>query len=150
VSTSAPDCAWAAVSNVPSWVTVTAGAGGTGPGAVDLSIAGNAGPARSGTVTIGGRTVTVNQESGCTYAINPTATPVPAAGGAGSVNVTAGPGCTWTAASQVPWIVIISPAPGTTATGDGVVQGHVEANGTGAPRIGTVIIAGHTFTVNQQ
>jgi hypothetical protein len=146
VSTSAPDCAWTAASTA-QWIVVTAGAGGTGPGAVELSIAPNTGPARSGTVTIGGRTVTVNQESGCTFAINPTSAVVPAIGGTGTVSVTAGQGCTWTATSQASWIVIISGASG---TGDGVVQGTVEQNITGAPRSGTVIIAGLTFTVNQQ
>ena len=59
----------------------------------------------------------------------------------------AGAGCTWTAVSQVPWIVITSGASG---SGDGSVVGTVEANTTGAARTGTVLIAGLTFTVTQQ
>jgi hypothetical protein len=39
---------------------------------------------------------------------------------------------------------------GASGTGDGAVQFAVEANATGAPRNGTMTIAGLTFTVNQQ
>lgn len=143
--TSAADCQWTASSTIP-WITM-AQAGGSGSGPVDLSVAANTGPARTGTVSIAGRTVTVNQESGCTYSINPTSVTVPATGGAGNgFAVTAGAGCAWRAVSQVPWIVITSGE----GVGDGVVQGSVEANTTGAARTGTVTIAGLTFTVNQQ
>jgi hypothetical protein len=143
--TGAAECQWTTSSPVP-WITFTA-AGGSGTGSVDVQVAANTGPARTSPVTIAGRTVNVSQESGCTYAINPTSITVPAIGGTGpGVTVTAGAGCAWTAASQVPWIVIAT----TQGTGDGVVQGTVEANTTGAPRTGTVIIAGLTLTVNQQ
>jgi hypothetical protein len=146
--TSGADCTWTARSEL-GWVTVSGDGNGKGTSAVDLSIAANNGPARSGVLTIAGRTVTVSQESGCTFAINPTMVPnVPAGGGTGNITVTAGPGCTWTAVSQVLWIVI---SPNTASgTGDGVVQGTVEPNNTGAARTGTVIIAGHTLTVTQQ
>jgi hypothetical protein len=139
------DCQWTASSTL-AWVTV-APAGGSGSGAVDVIVAANTGPARTGAVSIAGRSVTVNQESGCTYAINPTSITVPATGGSGpGVTVTAGAGCPWTAVSQVPWIVITTGQ----GTGDGVVQGTVAPNTTGVPRTGTVIIAGLTLTVNQQ
>ena len=143
--TGAIDCQWTSSSPV-QWITV-APPSGTGTAAVEVSVAANTGPARNAIVTIAGRPVTVNQESGCTYSINPTSVNVPAAGGSGGgVTVTAGAGCAWTAVSQVPWIVITNGS----GTGDGVVQGTVEANTTGAARTGTVIIAGLTFTVNQQ
>jgi hypothetical protein len=54
-------CAWTAVSQA-QWITVAAGASGTGNGRVELAIAVNAGPARVGTVTIGNQTFTVNQQ----------------------------------------------------------------------------------------
>ena len=56
-------CSWTAVSNV-SWVTITAGASGTGPGTVSYSVAANTGAARSGTLTIAGQTVTITQAAG--------------------------------------------------------------------------------------
>ena len=143
--TGAIDCQWTSSSPV-QWITV-APPSGSGTAAVEVSVAANTGPARNAIVTIAGRPVTVNQESGCTYSINPTSVNVSAAGGSGGgVTVTAGAGCAWTAVSQVPWIVITNGQ----GTGDGVVQGTVEANTTGAARTGTVIIAGLTFTVNQQ
>ena len=91
--------------------------------------------------------MTVNQESGCSVAINPTSQAIAATGGTGSVNVTAGLGCTWNATSTVPWILVTAGASG---SGDGVVQFAVDPNATGAPRAGTITIGNQTFTVNQQ
>jgi hypothetical protein len=67
-------------------------------------------------------------------------------GGTGTVQVTAGDGCAWTAASNVPWIAITAGASG---TGRGSVQYSVAGNSSGATRTGTVTIAGNTFTVSQ-
>ena len=54
-------CSWTAVSNVP-WVTVTAGASGTGAGTVTYTVAPNTGStARTGTITIAGLTYTVRE-----------------------------------------------------------------------------------------
>ena len=141
----ADSCAWAASSNVP-WITVNGANAGSGNGAVQLDIAANTGPARAGTVTIGGQAFSVNQESGCTVALSASAQPMPTAGGPGSVGVTAGAGCAWTAVSQVPWITVIGGASG---SGDGAVQFSVEPNATGAPRSGAIVIGGVTFAVNQ-
>ena len=54
-------CAWTAISNAPSWITITAGATGTGTGSVSFTVAANTGAARTGTMTIAGRTFTVTQ-----------------------------------------------------------------------------------------
>jgi len=61
VSTS-PGCAWTAISNDP-WITVTAGASGSGSGPVTYSISSYAGRPRNrkGTVTIAGLTFSVKQ-----------------------------------------------------------------------------------------
>ena len=56
------------VSNA-SWMTVTSGASGSGPGTVAFSVAANTGAARTGTLTIAGQTFTVTQAAPCTYAI---------------------------------------------------------------------------------
>lgn len=55
-------CAWTAASNV-TWMTVVEESAprGTGNGAVIVTVAGNTGLTRSGTVTIAGQAVTVNQ-----------------------------------------------------------------------------------------
>jgi hypothetical protein len=72
---------------------------------------------------------------------------MPVVGGAGSVTVTAGEGCAWTAVSQISWIVVTSGAAG---AGGGLVQFTVEPNSTGAARTGTIVIGQQTFTVNQE
>lgn len=144
--TSPGGCAWTAVSNVP-WATISGGASGAGNGRVDFALAANTGPARSGTLTVATRTVTINQDSGCTYTLGATSYTSPTAGGPSAVTVSAAAGCTWTAVSQVPWITVTAGASG---SGDGSVQFNVGANATGAPRSGTITIAGQTFTVNQQ
>lgn len=143
--TTAASCAWTAVSGAP-WLTVTSGAAGSGTGFVDLAVAANSGPARSGSATVAGRTVNVAQDSGCSYSLSAMSQSMVVGGGAGSVNVMAGPGCTWTAVSNVPWIVLTA---GSSGAGDGAVQFTVNPNATGAPRSGTLTIAGLTYTVNQ-
>lgn len=54
-------CGWTAVANA-SWISVSSGGTGTGPGSVAFSVATNASTtARTGTVTIAGQTYTVTQ-----------------------------------------------------------------------------------------
>ncbi|HXV26942.1 MAG TPA: BACON domain-containing protein [Candidatus Paceibacterota bacterium] len=60
VSTSRHDCQWTAVSQAP-WIAVTGGASGTGNGSVSYVVAGNGGPARTGTIAVAGKTVTIQQ-----------------------------------------------------------------------------------------
>ncbi|MQA30720.1 MAG: hypothetical protein GEU82_12930, partial [Luteitalea sp.] len=144
----AAGCTWTAASGVP-WITVTSGATGSGNGTVGFSVAANPGAARTGTLTIAGRTFTVTQTAApaaCTYTITPAGQSLAAGGGAGTpVAVAAAAGCTWTAASGVPWITVTS---GATGSGNGTVGFSVAAN-TGAARTGTLTIAGRTFTVTQ-
>jgi hypothetical protein len=55
------DCLWTATSNA-SFITITSPASGTGNGTINYSVSTNTSPsARSGTLTIGGQTFTVNQ-----------------------------------------------------------------------------------------
>jgi hypothetical protein len=144
--TAAASCGWTAVSAAP-WITVTGGTAGTGNGPVDLLVAANTGPGRAGTIAVAGRTVTVTQDSGCTFTLSAASQVVPAAGGGGSVNVTTASGCPWTAASNVAWVTVTAGTPG---SGDGTVAFTVDVNATGAPRAGSITIAGQTFVVNQQ
>jgi hypothetical protein len=81
----------------------------------------------------------------CTYSISPTSASPSASATTGTVSVTAGSGCAWSATSNAAWLTITSGASG---TGNGTVGYSVAAN-TGAARTGTITIAGKTFTVNQ-
>jgi hypothetical protein len=138
-------CAWTATSNVP-WLTIASGASGTGNGSVGFTASANTGGARSGTLTIAGQAFTVNQAAApCNYSISPTNQSVAAAASTGTVSVTAGPACTWTATSNAAFLTITSGASG---TGNGSVGFTVAAN-TGGAQNGTLTIAGQTFTVSQ-
>ena len=145
--TAGAGCAWTAVSNAPSWITVTSTPSGTGNGVVVFNAAANAGAARSGTISIGGQTLTVTQQAApCAFSISPSAQSFTAAAGSGAVAVTTGTGCGWTAASNnVNWLTITGAAAG---TGNGSVGFAVAANA-GPPRTGTLTVAGETFTVTQ-
>jgi hypothetical protein len=59
--TATNECSWTAVSN-SSWITVTTGAG-TGNGTFSFAVQQNPGHARSGTISVGGQTFTVNQSA---------------------------------------------------------------------------------------
>jgi hypothetical protein len=84
----------------------------------------------------------------CAFTIDPVATNPGAAGGPGSVEVTANSAdCGWTAVSHDAWVVV---SPGTASgTGNGTVSYTVAANASNQGRTGTVTIGGQTLTVQQ-
>ena len=85
--TATAGCAWTAVSN-DSWLTITSGAAAPAMAPTNYSVAANTGPARTGTLTVAGQTVTVTQANGCTFVLSPSAQNFPASFAAGAVNVT--------------------------------------------------------------
>jgi Putative binding domain, N-terminal/Viral BACON domain len=137
-------CSWTAESGVP-WITLTSGAMGSGPGVVALRVAATDGPARTGTVTVAGRIVTVTQSPGCSFTVDPLTYAAPAAASTSATTVRAAPGCAWTAAASSDWIVITA---GQNGNGTGEVRFSVGGN-TGPARVGGIRIAGQTMTVNQ-
>jgi hypothetical protein len=68
-------------------------------------------------------------------------------GGKGSVTVTAPAGCEWTAKSTAGWITIDA---GATGSGSGTLAYTVREYDDDETRTGTIIIAGHIFTVRQR
>ena len=130
------------------WISIDSGASGTGSGTVQYSVTVNPSKdSRSGTMTIAGQTVTVEQAgTPCAYALNATDQSFTAWGGSGSVVVTAVGGCAWSGVSNVNWVTISS---GGSGTGNGTVNFNVSANSGVGSRSGTMTIAGTTFTVNQ-
>ncbi len=77
-------CAWTAVSN-QLWLTVTAGGAGSGPGAINYSIAANAtGAPRVGAITAGGQTFTVVQAAVGTCLFSITSSSVNLGNGSGT------------------------------------------------------------------
>jgi hypothetical protein len=62
LAVAAPEgCCWVATTHV-DWITIVAGIPGSGPGTVDYAVTANRGPARSGTITVGGQGVVVTQD----------------------------------------------------------------------------------------
>ncbi|MFL6273828.1 MAG: SBBP repeat-containing protein [Blastocatellia bacterium] len=137
-------CNWTASSNAP-WITITYSSN-YGNGFVNYNVAGNSSAARQGTMTIAGQTFTVNQAGACSAAPATSSAMFNKYAGANSVMVNAASGCNWNAVSNTPWITITSGASG---TGNGSVNYSVMANTTGSQRVGTLTIAGQTFTVTQ-
>lgn len=91
--------------------------------------------------------VTLNNSTQCTYSISPTSQNIGASGGTGTINVTAGSGCAWSAQGTVSWFTITSGAGG---TGNGTVQYSVTPNTTASARTAVMTIAEKLFTVTQQ
>ncbi|MEW6127039.1 MAG: C25 family cysteine peptidase [Acidobacteriota bacterium] len=125
-------CSFTAVSN-DAWITILS----INASAVNFSVAvNNTGINRTGTMTIGGNTFTVNQSgTPCTYTLTPTSVNLNSEAQSGSVDLTTGNGCSWKVVSQDSWITITSEAVG---SGNGTTTFTVEANATGATRIGTI------------
>ena len=148
VSVTAPaGCGWVATSNA-SWLSITSGSFGSGNGMVGYHVDVNStGSPRVGTLTIAGVTFTVNQSNvPCSFEVVPLSNSFPFEGGNASVSVTAAAGCIWKAISNDPWITL---PPESGGTGNGSADYTVELNNTASARIGTMTIAGQTFTVNQ-
>ena len=133
--TAGAGCNWTAVSNV-GWVTIGAGASGTGNGNVTYNVAANTSTSpRTGTLTIAGNTFGITQPGAlCTFTILPSSVNLSSAiATSGTVTVTAGAGCTWTASSNAAWITLTA---GTSGNGNGTVSYNVAANTGTASRTG--------------
>ena len=140
--TTAAGCGWTS-SGVPAWITGVP-ASGTGTQTINFTVAAHSGSARSATINISGQTFTVNQGSGCTFALSPTSYSAPAAGDSSSFEVTTAAGCGWTSSGVPAWITGV---PGS-GTGTQTINFTVAAH-SGSPRSATINISGQTFTVNQ-
>ena len=142
----ATGCNWQASSSV-AWLTVTSGASGSANGSVNYSFVANpTTQSRQGVLTVAGQPVNITQAAGCGYSITPASASVTAAAGSGTINVTAGGTCAWSATSPVQWITFTAPASG---SGNGSVGYNVAANTNSSSRSATITVAGQPFVVTQ-
>jgi outer membrane biosynthesis protein TonB len=143
------NCAWTASSGA-SWLTATPSSG-TGASVVSLVASSNtATSARSTTVVVAGVTVSVIQQAAapvCTYAISPTSVTVGDAATTVQVAVTTRDGCTWVMDQDDRWLEIGTRG---TQTGSGTAIVEVQRYRGSSQRVGTMLIAGQTFTVTQR
>ena len=137
-------CPWSAASNA-SWIAITSSASGAGDGQVQFAVTANTGPARSGSLTIGGQTVSVSQPTGCTFSVTPPAVDLPSSTQTASVSLATGTGCQWNAATNASWISL----PQSSGSGPGQVS-FVAAANDGPRRSDSLTVAGHTVRVNQE
>jgi hypothetical protein len=82
----------------------------------------------------------------CSYSVSPTSVTAPSTGSFGSISITTGSSCSWTAVSSVSWVTFTSP---TSGSGLSSVSYSVAPNTTGANRSGTITVAGRAITVSQ-
>ena len=85
------------------------------------------------------------QSGSCTYSLSPSGASPGAAQTSGTITVTAGTGCTWTATSNAPTWLTTSSA----GIGNGTVSYTVAANTSTTSRTGAITVGGQTFTVTQ-
>ncbi len=147
ISANGPNCAWTAVSN--SAFAAVSPPSGTGSSTVTVSLSSNAASAtaRTGSVSISGQNVGINQAgTTCTFALRALSSGIPSGGGVGSVGVIAPAACSWTAVSNDSFLSVAS---GASSNGTTEVLFVASPNSSASPRIGTLTIAGQTFTANQ-
>ncbi len=92
-----------------------------------------------------GATMVTALTAECSYGLSLPGFSFPAAGGTGSITVTARPSCAWTATSDSGWLTVTSASLG---SGNGTVTYQVTAN-TSTQRSGTLTIGGSAFPVTQ-
>jgi alpha-N-arabinofuranosidase len=144
-------CNWTAASN-DSWIVITSAEGGSGNGVVTYTVRENfTSSPRQGSVTIGGQTLTVIQDSpagaDCEYVLNNSRKSYPASGGGGNLTIATEERCAWSATSNASWLTITSVASG---IGNGTVTYSVAPNGGPSGRKATITVAGKTFSVKQK
>jgi len=146
VKTKDKTCAWTAVSN-DDFITITSGASGTGNGKVTFTVPGNTNTTvLSGTITVAGERVTVNQAiGGCTFKLSPKLGKLKATGGPATIKVKANlTDCAWTATTTDDFITVTAGASG---VGSGTVNYTVAPNASSNILTGSVTVAGQTFTI---
>jgi hypothetical protein len=142
----ASGCNWTANPSHP-WMSITSGGTGTGPGTIGFAVQSNTGEfARNGTIAIGGKLLQISQAGTCAYSLSPLSISTGGSATTSNVLVLTTSVCSWTAASNDPWLSVVS---GQSGTGSGTVIVGATTNTTGGSRTGTVTIAGQVFTWTQ-
>ena len=151
-------CEWSASSSA-GWIEIGAGAQGRGNDDVSYRVGRNtAAQARSGSISVGGRAVRIEQAAAapppppqppppaCTFQLSPDRRSFNAEGGEHHVNVQTASGCSWRASSSASWIVIGSP----NGSGQRQLDYRVLPNTTSQERTGSISIGGQAHQVEQR
>ena len=143
ISTSS-GCSWT-VLNLTGWVTTSASSG-SGPGTLTLTASANAGSARSNSMNVAGKVVSVSQPAAtsCAYTVSPTSASFPSSGGTTNVSITTDSSCSWSVTNGTGWVTTSA----TSGTGSATVSLTAPAN-TGGARSGSLTVAGSNVSVSQ-
>ncbi len=138
-------CHWASYAAGASWLTLSASSAGSGSGTVTVYASPNTNyqSTRSATFMVAGQPVMVNQDAPCTYSVTPSTMGFYSGGGNGSILVTTGSDCSWTATSSSSWLTVSSGASG---SGDGIVSFSVPPDTTGTGQTASINITGAGFS----
>lgn len=140
-------CGWTGIGSA-DFIMVNNGSG-SGNGAVNFSVAPNSGPARSGRLTIAGRSFEIVQGAGagCGVILSSVSKQFSAAGGTGSFTISASADCSWIATVSDPFIrIFLAPS----GTGNRTITYFVAENQSVAARAGTITINNRKFTITQE
>jgi hypothetical protein len=147
VAVSSP-CSWS-VDNTNSWISILAGANGSGPGEVTYSVAPNLSTLdRSGALVIGGEIFSVTQQGiSCSYSVSPPDRTHGSGSASNYFTVNAATGCPWSVVNTNPWIAIVGEGGG---SGTNTVGYTVDANPLPVERVGILSVQGVTLVITQQ
>jgi hypothetical protein len=142
----ARECVWSAASEA-GWLAITSGTTGQGDGTLAFTASSNTTPVvRRGVLVVGEARTEISQAAApCEFRFSPAAHAADAAGGELTVAVDTVQGCTWSAASDVPWIAVIATE---NTGGAGTLRFRVEPN-SGDVRNGGLVVAGQRIEVTQ-
>ena len=141
-------CPWSVVKD-GDWITIDSPTNGNGSTTLSYTVTANPNCIpRTATFTVRNRQISLTQSAGLGYAsLSHSSTNFGSIGGSGSILLSAGLGCSWTATNDANWIGITS---GSNGIGSNTISFFVAANVDCLQRTGTIAVAGLTFTVTQE
>lgn len=148
------ECSWTASTEV-AWITLSGTRTGFGPVDIAFTVAANPDAAsRRGAIAVNRQRAELTQAAApppppppgpCVVSLAPAALTVGAAGGTGSIAITAAASCAWNATSTAAWLTIVG---ANTGSGNGTIRFQVAAN-SGSSRVGLVRVNDRSATVTQ-
>jgi hypothetical protein len=147
--TTAAACSYSTTSS-PSWISLDSGSTGIGSGALHYTVSANSATTpRTGSVAIGGQTLTISQgAAACSVTLDTTllGSPFGAGAGSGVIGVmTNGSNCAWSVSSNANWVTFAPNA----SSGNGSVNIGIAANPSTLSRSASVSIGGQSVTIAQ-
>jgi photosystem II stability/assembly factor-like uncharacterized protein len=140
-------CGWVAQTDAP-WISFASPTSGESDGTVRFRVADNEGGARTATILVAGKSITVTQAPApCFSSLVPGQMKVAPDGGMNQVGVHTGPHCAWAAATDVPWIQFSGASSG---VGPGPLSFNVLQNTSDSKRSAQLNVGGAYLIITQE